>query len=81
MDNYYSPSTTVPNRPTRIGERYPVPHDGGWTPSNPWWIPNQYPVYPYPAPCPGCGRCPYCGRRETFWKPYFYEGTFCKQQN
>jgi hypothetical protein len=24
-----------------------------------------YPLYPqpqYPAPCPGCGRCPYCGR-------------------
>lgn len=30
------------------------------------------PYNPYPQPCPGCGRCPVCGRRTSpnDWQPY-----------
>lgn len=37
-------------------------------------IPNPWFDYPAsPAPCPGCGRCPYCGKRNV--DPYFYPAT------
>lgn len=49
--------------------------NGGFVPSVPTApIPNPWFDYPVsPAPCPGCGRCPYCGRRNV--DPYFYPAT------
>lgn len=46
--------------------------------------PYMYPVYPeYPTPCPGYGRCPYCGRggyARPWYDPYI-RYTKCALQN
>jgi len=28
-------------------------------------------TWPYPHPCPGCGRCPVCGRGSHYHDPYY----------
>jgi hypothetical protein len=47
---FYSPSITTP-----------MPQDGQNIGINPWY--PQTPVYP--SPCPGCGACPVCGRKNA----------------
>lgn len=45
---------------------YWVPTPPQWVPSPPNYTPPFIPTPIYPAPvCPGCGRCPYCGRQAS----------------
>jgi hypothetical protein len=52
------------------------PNDNSYTPpyADPIY-PAPYPNYPiYPTPCPGCGRCPCCGRGGHYYQPFIYMG-------